>query len=134
MQTHQHSAHRYEDGLKQTLMLGGDTDTNAAIVGGMLGALWGARAIPACICGAVLLPASGQSGNPGCHGQKPIQFLQGDRLLPTAEALLSMAEGFQELRRVTEMRQLGNTEQSSKHASRPQGRSWGASVKSLFLR
>lgn len=32
----------------------GDTDTNAAIVGGMLGALWGAEAIPSWMSGPVL--------------------------------------------------------------------------------
>lgn len=32
----------------------GDTDTNAAIVGGMLGALWGAGAIPERMSGPVL--------------------------------------------------------------------------------
>ena len=29
----------YEDAIKQTLMMGGDTDTNACVVGGMMGAL-----------------------------------------------------------------------------------------------
>ena len=124
MQTHQHSACRYEDALKQTLMLGGDTDTNAAIVGSVLGALWGAAAIPAWISGAVLLPAIGKLCDHGCQGQ-PIQFLQGDRLLPTAEALLSMAESFRELRRVHEKRQPGTT---------PHRRSWGESVKSWVHR
>ena len=36
----------YEDAIRQTLMLGGDTDTNAAIVGGMMGALHGVDTIP----------------------------------------------------------------------------------------
>ena len=130
MSTHLEYTCRYEDALKQTLMLGGDTDTNAAIVGGMLGALWGATAVPAHISGAVLSPASGQKGN---HGyQKPIQFLQGDRLMPTAEALLSMAEGFQEMRRLHERRQPGSAESSLKRAYTPQRRSWGDSVKSWF--
>ena len=33
---------------------GGDTDTNAAIVGAMMGALWGASHIPAYMSGPVL--------------------------------------------------------------------------------
>ncbi|KAJ0391038.1 hypothetical protein P43SY_010614 [Pythium insidiosum] len=36
----------YEEGIRRTLLLGGDTDTNAAIVGGVLGALHGQAAIP----------------------------------------------------------------------------------------
>ncbi|MHA2503739.1 MAG: ADP-ribosylglycohydrolase family protein [Candidatus Kariarchaeaceae archaeon] len=37
----------YEDAIFQTLMKGGDTDTNAAIVGGLLGAAYGRAGIPA---------------------------------------------------------------------------------------
>lgn len=36
----------YESAIKQTLLKGGDTDTNAAIVGGVVGALHGVDAIP----------------------------------------------------------------------------------------
>lgn len=36
----------YEEALHVTLLGGGDTDTNACIVGGLLGARWGASAIP----------------------------------------------------------------------------------------
>lgn len=36
----------YEDAIFQTLMKGGDTDTNACIVGGMMGALHGVAEIP----------------------------------------------------------------------------------------
>ena len=36
----------YDEALHKTLMQGGDTDTNACIVGGLLGALHGAGAIP----------------------------------------------------------------------------------------
>lgn len=36
----------YEDAIFQTLMKGGDTDTNACIVGGMMGALHGIAEIP----------------------------------------------------------------------------------------
>lgn len=43
-----------EDSLRLTLCRGGDTDTNAAIVGGMAGALHGAAAIPAYMLTPVL--------------------------------------------------------------------------------
>jgi ADP-ribosylglycohydrolase len=36
----------YEDGIKSVLMCGGDTDTNAAICGAVLGAIHGIEAIP----------------------------------------------------------------------------------------
>jgi ADP-ribosyl-[dinitrogen reductase] hydrolase len=36
----------YEQAVEETLLKGGDTDTNAAIVGGLMGALHGVEAIP----------------------------------------------------------------------------------------
>ena len=36
----------YAEAIEWTLERGGDTDTNAAIVGAMIGALWGASSIP----------------------------------------------------------------------------------------
>lgn len=36
----------YLDAITQTLQRGGDTDTNACIVGGLIGALWGTDGIP----------------------------------------------------------------------------------------
>ena len=36
----------YEEAIRRTLLLGGDTDTNAAIVGGLMGAYHGVDAIP----------------------------------------------------------------------------------------
>lgn len=45
----------YEEAILETLTKGGDTDTNAAIVGGMIGALRGADAIPGYMKGPVLL-------------------------------------------------------------------------------
>lgn len=44
----------YEDALRDTLLGGGDTDTNACIVGGLLGARFGAAAIPRAMRDAVL--------------------------------------------------------------------------------
>ena len=36
-----------EEGVVDTVMRGGDTDTNAAIAGGLLGAVYGEGAVPA---------------------------------------------------------------------------------------
>ena len=36
----------YHDSIRQTIQEGGDTDTNACIVGGMLGALFGIKFLP----------------------------------------------------------------------------------------
>jgi ADP-ribosylglycohydrolase len=36
----------FEEGLRHVVGLGGDTDTNAAVAGALLGALHGASAIP----------------------------------------------------------------------------------------
>lgn len=44
----------YEEALRVTLLGGGDTDTNACIVGGLLGARFGASAIPSRLLEAVL--------------------------------------------------------------------------------
>jgi ADP-ribosyl-[dinitrogen reductase] hydrolase len=44
----------YIDAIRETLSGGGDSDTNACIVGGLLGARWGASAIPKPLREAVL--------------------------------------------------------------------------------
>ena len=44
----------YVDALRETLAGGGDTDTNACIVGGLVGARWGAAAIPEAMQASVL--------------------------------------------------------------------------------
>ncbi len=44
----------YEAAIRETLSGGGDTDTNACIIGAMLGARWGASAIPLSMREAVL--------------------------------------------------------------------------------
>ena len=44
----------YYDVIRQIIREGGDTDTNAAIVGGMLGALLGVKKIPAYMVNKVL--------------------------------------------------------------------------------
>ena len=54
----------YVDALRETLAGGGDTDTNACIVGGLLGARWGAEAIPEAMRSAVLHCDTRRGSNP----------------------------------------------------------------------
>lgn len=54
----------YEDALRETLGGGGDTDTNACIVGTMLGARWGVSAIPLAMREAVLRSDHTRGANP----------------------------------------------------------------------
>lgn len=54
----------YEEALRETLAGGGDTDTNACIVGGLLGARWGASAIPEGMKAAVLGCDTSRGRNP----------------------------------------------------------------------
>lgn len=74
-----------EEGIVQTVMAGGDTDTNAAIAGALLGAVHGRNAIPPQWLGSILscrpLPKSGTS-----H-PRPIEFWPVDALR-LAEKLL----------------------------------------------
>jgi ADP-ribosylglycohydrolase len=53
----------YVEAIRETLAGGGDTDTNACIVGGMLGARWGSRAIPKAMREAVLGCDTRRGGN-----------------------------------------------------------------------
>lgn len=50
--------------MAHVLTLGGDVDTNAAIVGGMIGALHGAASIPAFMSQPVLKRFVGAPGRP----------------------------------------------------------------------
>ena len=79
---------RYEDAIEQTLLRGGDTDTNAAIVGGLLGAFWGAKAIPTSMSGPVL--SYGRNKQDELGHRRP-DDLQGNRIIPVANALMSLA-------------------------------------------
>lgn len=54
----------YLDALTETLAGGGDTDTNACIVGGLVGARWGARALPEAMRNAVLECDTARGRNP----------------------------------------------------------------------
>lgn len=54
----------YVEALRETLAGGGDTDTNACIVGGLVGARWGASAIPVAMRQAVLACDTRRGKNP----------------------------------------------------------------------
>lgn len=69
----------FETAIKTTLLKGGDTDTNAAIVGAVMGALHGARKIPHCMKSVVLAfdaekPGSGHK-RPSTYNASNVQGL-----------------------------------------------------------
>ena len=57
-----HHTPSLEAGVVDTVMRGGDTDTNAAVCGALLGAVWGRNVIPAqwSECALNCRPAAGQ--------------------------------------------------------------------------
>ncbi|WP_017305549.1 ADP-ribosylglycohydrolase family protein [Spirulina subsalsa] len=57
-------SHSYLEAIRETLQGGGDTDTNACIVGGMMGALYGASSIPEPLKYGVLTSDSRQGNSP----------------------------------------------------------------------
>src|SRR5437764_8859560 len=64
-----------EDGVVATVSAGGDTDTNAAIAGALLGALHGARAAPA-QWQRMVLTCRPRHGAPGVQQPRPPVFWQ----------------------------------------------------------
>lgn len=76
-----------EAGLVDTVAGGGDTDTNAAIAGALLGAIHGLTAIPA-RWRAVLAGCRPAAGVPGVQRPRPERFWPSDAV-PLADALLS---------------------------------------------
>lgn len=68
-----------ETGVVDTVMRGGDTDTNAAIAGALLGAAWGVATVPRqwidCLCNC--RPAD---ATPGVHRPRPPQYWPTDAL------------------------------------------------------
>jgi len=75
-----------EQGVVGTVMCGGDTDTNAAIAGALLGAVHGIAAIPAQWRDAVL-SCRPEAGQPGVNKPRPPEFWALDAL-ELAEQLL----------------------------------------------
>ena len=76
-----------EDGVTDTVMRGGDTDTNAAIAGALLGAVHGREAIPAQWV-EKLLNCRPQAGQPHVQHPRPQVFWPVDAL-ELAERLIS---------------------------------------------
>lgn len=65
----------FEASLSHALSLGGDTDTNAAIVGGLMGALHGVSSIPKWMLGPVLAFKPPGEGEPGGGHPRPPELL-----------------------------------------------------------
>jgi ADP-ribosylglycohydrolase len=82
-------AQTFEQGAVDTVMAGGDTDTNAAIAGALLGAVHGRSAIPARWTGAVLSCRPLRIAN--TEHPRPLDFWPVDAL-ELAEALLLAGE------------------------------------------
>jgi ADP-ribosylglycohydrolase len=75
-----------EEGVIDTIMRGGDTDTNAAIAGALLGAVYGREAIPKQWVDS-LLNCRPEAGQPNVHHPRPTCFWPVDAL-ELAKALL----------------------------------------------
>ena len=76
----------FEDGVVDTVMQGGDTDTNAAIAGALLGAIYGEEAVPAQWRESIL-NCRPEAGRPGVHEPRPAEYWPVDAL-ELADALL----------------------------------------------
>lgn len=76
----------YKECIRRTIQRGGDTDTNAAIVGGMIGALVGTHNLDESMVSKVL---TFDCVNPAPHGNPRPDFLSAKRyLLKTINGLL----------------------------------------------
>jgi ADP-ribosylglycohydrolase len=75
-----------EEGVVGTVMRGGDTDTNAAICGALLGAVHGRSAVPAQWQDCVL-NCRPDAGRPGVHRPRPACFWPVDALELAARLL-----------------------------------------------
>lgn len=92
----------YHDAIADTLLRGGDTDTNAAIVGGLIGAATGISSIPEVMQHATLTRTTKSQGIPRpdwlqtCHAP---QLVQGLLQLAQAAAGAASPRRSQEIRR-----------------------------------
>ncbi len=80
-----------EEGIVRTVMQGGDTDTNAAVAGALLGAVHGVAAIPARWRDAVL-SCRPERGRPDVRRPRPRDFWPVDAMV-LAERLLVLGRG-----------------------------------------
>lgn len=76
----------FEEAIVDTVMQGGDTDTNAAICGALLGAVHGIEAIPE-RWSKTVLACRPEAGRPGVEHPRPAEYWPGDAL-ELAESLL----------------------------------------------
>ncbi|OQX05722.1 MAG: ribosylglycohydrolase [Desulfobulbaceae bacterium A2] len=74
----------FEEGVIDTVAHGGDTDTNAAICGALLGAVYGIDAVPL-RWRQPILQCRPKAGNPMVHRPRPECFWPGDALALAAE-------------------------------------------------
>lgn len=84
-------ASNLEEGVVDTVMRGGDTDTNAAICGALLGAVYGLDAVPAQWVERVL-NCRPEAGRPGVHRPRPESLWPVD-VLELATQLVSAGNG-----------------------------------------
>jgi ADP-ribosylglycohydrolase len=77
-------ATNFEQGVVDTVMRGGDTDTNAAICGALLGAVYGLDAVPARWVDR-LLNCRPEAGRPGVHHPRPEVFWPVDAMELTTQ-------------------------------------------------
>ncbi len=83
------NAESLEEAVVDTIMRGGDTDTNAAIAGALLGAIWGRGSIPA-QWERTVLNCRPQAGRSGVNRPRPQCFWPVDAL-ELAEGLIGVA-------------------------------------------
>jgi ADP-ribosyl-[dinitrogen reductase] hydrolase len=81
----------FEAGVVDTVMRGGDTDTNAAICGALLGAVYGLDAVPVRWVDQVL-NCRPKAGNPGVHRPRPECFWPTDALELAAQLISTEAQ------------------------------------------
>jgi ADP-ribosyl-[dinitrogen reductase] hydrolase len=82
----------FEEGVIDTVMRGGDTDTNAAICGALLGAVYGREAVPERWSRAIL-DCRPEEGRPGVNRPRPNQFWPVDALELAEELVTAPAPG-----------------------------------------
>lgn len=79
-----------EEGIVDTVMQGGDTDTNAAICGALLGAVYGRKGVPDRWI-ETIQGCRPQAGKPGVYKPRPEVFWPAD-VLELAEQLVTQAD------------------------------------------
>ena len=79
-----------EEGIVDTVMQGGDTDTNAAICGALLGAVYGREAVPNRWI-ETIQNCRPRAGTPGVHKPRPEVFWPADAL-ELAEQLVTQSD------------------------------------------